>query len=733
MRGFDTTAGTIKIVMNLQPTDILIRQSGGKETLWLSQRLIMEVCEVDDNYLKVARIRYKKEVRPCDLAKAKDFMPDSGKSWRWGKTQYGFYYCYDNIPDRKGSEFRSKLGSKEELKDRLNEVSKRVKFSFFDAIKETIKLEVNALVNNDDKNYYMYQADVVFNPQRALEMAKAKAWCIYIKNLYETAEFKKLGIQKKQDFINICTEILKDADLTGLKVSSPAYLRNKIEKFPAEGIFEQRNFLISEKYNNDNARKVGKYPLVDTETGELFMFDAHEALMFYGYMNPGGSSKDDIRSIYTDFYYDAIQDFGFEPVAYRTFCHHIGQFHNQIKTAKERHGTEYFKKQVLTYVPQKKLQYAHSLFAADGSGTINYKYYNSKKELKTMKLYVILISDVASRQIVGWAASAKGQHKESSETLETALKMAVKNCEYQTMFEIISDNHSAFTSAESKSLLNLVFNKVRTIEVGNSQANPAETEFRLFKKSLKGLSNFGSTSWNAGIEGQSNPDYFNIEDLPDYEDAILQFHDIVEKWNKAPLRDETTPQQRFKNKNPKCTDMDHRILRRLYGNHTEGDISYMRGFVKVEKTEGYHKREKFLFEIPDFWGEGSEILSKATGYKKGVKVKVIWDETGADLYTMDDKFIIHCPPAPEASSSHAESDEFSDLALGHHLKRKEKMTEKADEFTESLKSIFQELPYEHQMKTGGSKESYNENMKESEIRKMKKQRNNRDFNEDEWN
>jgi len=87
----------------------------------------------------------------------------------------------------------------------------------------------------------------------------------------------------------------------------------------------------------------------------------------------------------------------------------------------------------------------------------------------------------------------------------------------------------------------------------------------------------------------------------------------------------------------------------------------------------------------------------------------------------------------EASSSHAESDEFSDAALGHHLKRKEKMTEKADEFTESLKSIFQELPYEHQIKTGGSKESYNENMKESEIRRMKKQRNDRDFNEDEWN
>ncbi len=77
--------------MNLQPTDILIRQSGGKETLWLSQRMIVEVCEVSDYYLwKKARPEYKKSVRSCDLVKCKEFLPDSGRAWRWGKPNTDF-------------------------------------------------------------------------------------------------------------------------------------------------------------------------------------------------------------------------------------------------------------------------------------------------------------------------------------------------------------------------------------------------------------------------------------------------------------------------------------------------------------------------------------------------------------------------------------------------------------------------------------------------------------------
>lgn len=727
--------------MNFRQGDIITRRTDGRETLWISQRLIMEACNIDEDFLRTtARKRYKKTVRKCDLAKYKEFLPDSGKGWRWAKTNYGFYYCYDNIPDRAPVNYRSKLGTEQDLKNALKEVSSRFKVSLADSIKAALKQKVQDYFSNEDVNYYMYDADVLFNREKATELARAKAWCIFIKEQYFSESFKNFGIQKKSEFLNICTDILTNSYLEGLKVTSPAYLRNKIERFPAEGLLNQRDFLISDKFDNDNARKVGKSVLVDTETGEEFKFDAHEALMYYGYMNPGGSSKEDIRTIYTDFYYDSIIEWGHQPIAYRTFCHYLGMLHNKLLTAKERHGEEYYKKHHLTYIPQKKMQYAHSLFCGDGSGTIQYKYYNSKRELKTMKLYVILIADVASRQIVGWAPSLKGLHNETPEMLEQAVKMAVKSCEYQTMFEFVSDNHGAFTSKESKELLNTVFSKVRTIEAGNSQSNPAETEFRLFKKTLKGLSNFGSTSWNVGIEGRSNPDYLDIESFPTYEDAIIQFAEIVERWNNAKLRDGIAPAERFTNKNPKCKDMDARIVRKLFGNHTEVDLSYMRGFVNVAKTKGYETVDKYQFEIPDYWETGAEILGKATNYRKNIRVKVIWNEEMADLYTLDGKFIISCPPALKSSGSHAESDENTKYALGHHKKRKENQLAKADEFLASLQEAFgditQDLPYEHQMALGGTKESFNGRMNESESQKLdkkaiKRQRINRDFDENE--
>ena len=730
--------------MNLQPTDIITKQSNGKESLWVSQRYIMQVCSVDDSYLKVARFRYKQKVRKCDLAKSKEFLPDNNKGWRYADTNNGFYYCYDNIPDTKPANYRSKIGSEQDLKNALNQVSSSFKVSLNDTIKSTLKQKVNELINNDDVNYYMYDSNVLFNREKATELAKAKAWCIFIKEQYASEGFKTFGIQKKNEFLNICTDILTNAFLEGLKVTSPAYLRNKIDRFPAEGLISQRDFLISEKFDNDNARKVGKSLLFDAETGEEFKFDAHEALMYYGYMNPGGSSKEDIRTIYTDFYYNSIIEWGHQPIAYRTFCHYLGMLHNELLTAKERHGVEYYKKTQLTYIPQKKLQYSHSLFCGDGSGTIQYKYYKTvkgKEVLSTMKLYVILIADVASRQIVGWAPSLKGFHSESPEMTENAVKMAVKNCDYQTMFEFVSDNHGSFTSKESKEILNTVFNKVRTIEAGNSQSNPAETEFRLFKKTLKGLSNFGSTSWGVGIEGQSNPDYLDIQSFPTYENAILQFAEIVEKWNNTKLRDGISPAERFVNKNPKCNDIDPRIIRKIFANHTKVDLSYMRGFVNVAKTKGYETIEKYQFEIPDYWDTGAEILGKATNYRKNIEVKVIWNEEMADLYTLDGKFIISCPPALKSSSSEAESDDQSKYALGHHQKRKENQLAKADEFLASLQDAFgtidQDLPYEHQMALGGNKESFNGKMNTAEGEKLdkkaiKKQRIDRDFDENEW-
>ena len=211
--------------MNLQPTDIIIRKTDGTETLWLSQRLVMEVCGIDDEYLRLSKVRYKKSVRSCDLAKSKEFLPDSGKAWRWARTGNGFYYCLDNIPDRAPKHYRSMFGTAEELKEALKGLENTSKKALNENIKDMIKQQVKALVNLDDARYYEYDAPVLFNPKKAKELAKAKAWISYIKENYENGGYKNLGLLRKQDFLAVCTDILAEMQLEGLKVNNSAYLR----------------------------------------------------------------------------------------------------------------------------------------------------------------------------------------------------------------------------------------------------------------------------------------------------------------------------------------------------------------------------------------------------------------------------------------------------------------------------------------------------------------------------
>lgn len=724
--------------MNLLPNDIIIRNYKDGETLWVSQRLVMQMCGIDEEYLRTkARNLFKKTIQKG--YKYGEFLPNTGASWRFGKANGTFYYDYDCLPDRKPTHYRSKFGTKTEIIKAFEAMQASKINQKTDLLKSEIINQVARLIDNTDVTYYMYSAMVGFTPKQATEMATARAWCIWMSIQLSNENYKKLGFNKLQDFYQTCAEILTPLELEGFKIKSAAYLRNKLNDYPIAGdLIQQLNFFISGKYGNDNAQIVGKYPLIDETTGQIYNFDIHEAMMFQLYMNPGGSTKEYIHSLHR-YYLEDVKEFGVEPVAYRTFCHHLTRFNRQIQLSRERHGLEYYKKHVQTYVTADRLQYAHSLFAGDGSGTINYKYLHTnskgKNELRTMKLYTILITDVSSRFIAGFSVAPKGSHKETGTMTEQAVKMAIESGGFQTMFEFVSDNHGAFTSAESKAFLNLAFNKVRTIESNNSQANPAETQFRLFKRSLKDVKNFISTSWDAGIEGQANPDTINIKDLPNYDDAVIQLFELIKRWNNTPLRDGVTPTERFANKNPKCKAIEPVVLRYLFGKHTEVDVSYMRGFVNVHRTNGYEVVEKFQFEIPQYGGAGTEMIAKATGYTSGARVKVVWDETMADLYTLEGKFIMSCPPALKASQSHAELNDEQLRALGHNKGRKQDQNAFIDEFTASLNEVINDLGYEHAMAFGSNKENYNENQINNEntnLKKTAKKRVDRDFNNTDW-
>ena len=103
----------------IQPNDILIRETSDGQTVWVSQRMVVERCGLCSEYLKdKGRVRYKKSL-PASwqkvAAQSDFFLGDNKKSWRWGRRNGQYYYDIDRIPNRKPRCYRDMLPGKDEL------------------------------------------------------------------------------------------------------------------------------------------------------------------------------------------------------------------------------------------------------------------------------------------------------------------------------------------------------------------------------------------------------------------------------------------------------------------------------------------------------------------------------------------------------------------------------------------------------------------------------------------
>lgn len=699
------------------PNDIIKRTTSDGVTVWVSQRLIMECCGIVDEYLRLSRTRYKQSL-PASWQKAADaadfLLGDTGKAWRWGRRAGQYYYDYDRIPDRAPACYRSKLPAREDLTAFVEDQNLSASRERRAAMRNVLTAAVAELEDNTDARWIQTQSGYQIDLPVCRDYARALAWCRFITRVVREGRTSDYGAATVGAFYDTCAAILSELRLSNFRVTTAASLRKKLIGFPTE-VEDQRRWIISAKIGNNNRQIVGKYPIIDTETGEILQFDLHQAIMYSAYMNIGGSEKEHLQTLYDDLYTPAMNDFQLLPIAYSTFCNHLTRLSVRLKADMERHGEDYYRKHMQTYIPTERLTYAHSLFAGDGSGLMAYRYEYSGRDRKTgkkvyetrvMNLYAILVSDVASGYIAGYGIAPEGDHKETQEMLQDAVRMAVQNGGNQTIFEFVSDNHPAFSSSQSQEFLRRAFNRVRRIKPMNSQANPAETQFRLFKNStLRSLSNFIRTSHNAGVENRANVDNKSKFDYPTYAEAVAQLAERIEVWNNKPRTNGKTPAEMFAKKHPECQPLDAVTLRGINGRTTELSVERMRGFVAPEKNN-----EVFRYEIPDYAGTGADIISQATGNRYDSKVICVYDETGADLYSLDGRFIMSCPPAGKAKMAYIETTPETAAARRHLDARKTAQLETAAQFVHDVEVTTRYLAangYDAAVQLGAHKEDVN--------------------------
>ena len=147
--------------------------------------------------------------------------------------------------------------------------------------------------------------------------------------------------------------------------------------------------------------------------------DAHEAAIMTYWLNPGGSEKGTKQELW-QLYAGDMEAIGIVPVKPSTFNHYTNTWSRKMLSAKERHGKKHFKDTYRPYVPARPLEFANSLWASDGSGVVPYRYQDQYGKWRMMKIYVMLISDVGSRYIAGYAVSRKGLHLEDGTMLRQA-------------------------------------------------------------------------------------------------------------------------------------------------------------------------------------------------------------------------------------------------------------------------------------------------------------------------
>ena len=692
--------------MNIQSNDIVLRQFQGNTTMWLSERYICNTLGSNmGDYLRIrGRLIYRQSVSPC--FRSKDILPDTGKAWRYARINGQFYYDFDRIPDRKDTRYRSRLGERDELLHAADELATaEVRIAEQYAIRN-LEDYVKAHIRNTDFlrfRYYEINGVCKYNKDKAKELAEAMAWARSIKELVANGGYKDFGYRTKEDFYKACAQILYKKKLEGFAVTTGGSLRKKLVYFP-EDEMEQYDFFVSGRYGNDNARKIGKCKLVDEETGEIKRFDIHEALILKLWMNFGSPAKESKIDLWNHYERD-IAYLREKALSYSTFCHYTNMYNTRLKTYRERHGWKAFASTFLSYIPTENLRYGNSLWCADGSGTLAYSYLDRTGKLRSMRLYIIMVTDVATGKIVGWAPASIGQHKETPEMVREAVLMGLRGCGKREIMEFVSDNHGAFTGTESVEFLTQVCRKVRTIEPGNSQANYAETQFRLFKKTIRSEFNWLGSSWDSkDIENTANEDYLNAESFPSYAEVIEQVSRKIEEWNNRVMQcGETRSELYAESIHPEAQEIDPRIWRHVAGNHTEQEITRQRGNIVISKGG-----QKYMFEIPDVASVG-DVIRDYLGYAATVRCQMYWDEEECDLYTMDDRFMFTCFAARKAVKSHAEETEQNVRNLGHHVWRKAAQVEAVEQYEKDAYEVAQwvdeQLPYGVTSKLLGGKRS----------------------------
>lgn len=416
-----------------QPNIIIRRHSTELPSLWLSEQYLCSLLlTLSPEYLMYkARHSYKQSVQPC--FRKRDFLPDTGKAWRWAKAQGTFYYDYDRIPDKEPNRYRSQLPGRNQLMEMKGQ-----------ATETTLKTTIKDFLQPYISDYTIYNHHYATHTKQQQEkLAKAASFVAGCAGYIRATETN--NNHTPHSLFKTMAELIGESDAGYL----PRYYRNLqklIESFlQGTPVYE---LVRLKRANNDNAiqhegdREIKSWILNLREMGQNFT-NAHiiRKVQFLCAVSDKPQPSD--RWIGTQ-----MED------ANMRFLAAQGRFGAGGKHGQPHRG----------YTPFANALFAGDCWQVDGSriNIINFKEKvtitdatgHERKADREQFITVVVVRDVHSGDILGHCYNLA----ENRWTYIQALKMAVETAGYLP-YEIVFDKFPGHNTPEFKAFAEDLVNR----------------------------------------------------------------------------------------------------------------------------------------------------------------------------------------------------------------------------------------------------------------------------------
>ena len=405
--------------MNFRHGDIIIRNTGDKQTVWLSQRFVIEVCDISEDFLRTsARKRYKQSVQKC--YHHHNILPDSGKGWRWAKMEAGFYYDLSRIPNKSPQNYRELFGDAAELVKNYEDFLNNTQTSDFET---QFKRHLNRIY----RTYLEFYKDA--NEVQRPVLAKACGVIDFI------LEYKDSYPGTKNKLYKDLEPVLKKLDLQYIP-HNHLRLKEKIDE-----LFQTESLAIPD---------IIKLPR--TGNTNSMVFDDPELVSWTMQLRsmPKNYSNDYIiRKIV-----DMCEITGKRTPSRRWFGQNIFELPGTKFLTSKRYGSSRKSHIHKSYIPFHNALYAGDCWEIDATRVnivshevevINEE--TGKKSKADKFLMVVAVRDVHSGDILGYSFS----HAENHMVYADAMKMAVRNTGYLP-YEIVTDRFPGHNTPQIEDL-----------------------------------------------------------------------------------------------------------------------------------------------------------------------------------------------------------------------------------------------------------------------------------------